>query len=148
MRIRRHHLTCWGSALGKRDEKASCEDCPEESVCVCVYVYAYRCKCICICACACLYAYVCLYMHMCLNVYAHAHVPVYMHMYALVYAYVCVCGYGYVYMCTRVSIQLHMCILVTQLYPTSCDPPGSSVHGISQAGILEWVAISFSRGSS
>ena len=35
----------------------------------------------------------------------------------------------------------------------SCDPmhcwsPGSSVHGISQASILEWVAISFSRGSS
>ena len=34
-----------------------------------------------------------------------------------------------------------------------CDPmdyrlPGSSVHGISQARILEWVAISFSRGSS
>ena len=26
--------------------------------------------------------------------------------------------------------------------------PGSSVHGISQAGILEWVAISFCRGSS
>ena len=29
-----------------------------------------------------------------------------------------------------------------------CRPPGSSVHGISQARILEWVAISFSRGSS
>ena len=28
------------------------------------------------------------------------------------------------------------------------SPPGSSVHGISQARILEWVAISFSRGSS
>ena len=28
------------------------------------------------------------------------------------------------------------------------SPPGSSVHGILQAGILEWVAISFSRGSS
>ena len=27
-----------------------------------------------------------------------------------------------------------------------CSPPGSSVHGISQARILEWVAISFSRG--
>ena len=27
------------------------------------------------------------------------------------------------------------------------SPPGSSVHGISQARILEWVAISFSRGS-
>ena len=29
-----------------------------------------------------------------------------------------------------------------------CNLPGSSVHGISQARILEWVAISFSRGSS
>ena len=29
-----------------------------------------------------------------------------------------------------------------------CSPPGSSVHGIPQARILEWVAISFSRGSS
>ena len=29
-----------------------------------------------------------------------------------------------------------------------CSPPGSSVHGISQARILEWAAISFSRGSS
>ena len=29
-----------------------------------------------------------------------------------------------------------------------CSPPGSSVHGISQARILEWVAIFFSRGSS
>ena len=28
-----------------------------------------------------------------------------------------------------------------------CSLPGSSVHGISQATILEWVAISFSRGS-
>ena len=30
----------------------------------------------------------------------------------------------------------------------NCSPPGSSVHGILQARILEWVAISFSRGSS
>ena len=29
-----------------------------------------------------------------------------------------------------------------------CSPPGSSVHGILQARMLEWVAISFSRGSS
>ena len=29
-----------------------------------------------------------------------------------------------------------------------CGPPESSVHGILQAGILEWVAIPFSRGSS
>ena len=32
--------------------------------------------------------------------------------------------------------------------PMDCIPPGSSVHGILQARILEWVAISFSRGSS
>ena len=40
-----------------------------------------------------------------------------------------------------------------QLCPTLCDPmdcspPGSSVHGILQARIVEWVAISFSRGYS
>ena len=44
-----------------------------------------------------------------------------------------------------------MC-LVTQSCPTLCNPvdrspPGSSVHGISQARILEWVAYPFSRGS-
>ena len=44
------------------------------------------------------------------------------------------------------------CVL-TQVCLTLCDPkayslPGSSVHGIFQAGILEWVAISSSRGSS
>ena len=32
--------------------------------------------------------------------------------------------------------------------PMECSPTGSSVHRISQARILEWVAISFSRGSS
>ena len=41
---------------------------------------------------------------------------------------------------------------VTQSYPTLCNPmdcslPGS-IHGIFQARILEWVAISYSRGSS
>ena len=32
--------------------------------------------------------------------------------------------------------------------PMDCSLPGSSIHGIFQARILEWVAISFSRGSS
>ena len=32
--------------------------------------------------------------------------------------------------------------------PIGCSPPGSSVHGILQARILEWVAVPFSRGSS
>ena len=32
--------------------------------------------------------------------------------------------------------------------PMDCSPPGSSIHGASQARILEWVAISLSRASS
>ena len=45
------------------------------------------------------------------------------------------------------------CRLITKSCPTLCDhlicsPPGFSVHGISQARILEWVVISSSRGSS
>ena len=40
---------------------------------------------------------------------------------------------------------------VTQLCPTLCDPmhcslPGSFIHGMFQARVLEWAAISFSRG--
>ena len=35
----------------------------------------------------------------------------------------------------------------TLSWPMDCSPPGSSVHGILQARRLEWVAISFSRGS-
>ena len=43
-------------------------------------------------------------------------------------------------------------VLITQLCLTVCDlidcsPPGSSLHGILQERILEWVAIPFSRGS-
>ena len=49
---------------------------------------------------------------------------------------VCVC----VYVCESLShVQL--------FNPTDCSPPNSSVHWILQARILEWVIISFSRGS-
>ena len=53
------------------------------------------------------------------------------------------------------SIYQALLLLLLSLYILSdswnsmdYSPPDSSVHGISQAGILEWVAISFSRGSS
>ena len=47
---------------------------------------------------------------------------------------------------------VHACS-VTQLCPTLCDPmdcslPGPSVHGMAQARMLEWAAVSSSRGSS
>ena len=46
-----------------------------------------------------------------------------------------------------------LCMLVTKSRqalwnPKDCSPPGFSVHGILQARILEWVAISFFRASS
>ena len=46
----------------------------------------------------------------------------------------------------------YISVLITQSCPTlcnpmNCSPPGSSVHGIFQASVLEWVAISFSKGS-
>ena len=48
-------------------------------------------------------------------------------------------------------MRAHACVLVAQ-FESDCDPmdssPPGSVHGILQARILEWVAISFSRGSS
>ena len=37
---------------------------------------------------------------------------------------------------------------LTVCYPKNCSPPGSSVHGIFQARILEWVGVSSSRESS
>ena len=50
-------------------------------------------------------------------------------------------------MCVCVCVCVYVCVLVTQscltlCNPTDCSPPGSSVHGIFQARILEWVAIS------
>ena len=53
---------------------------------------------------------------------------------------------------TRVCVCV--CVCVSQSWPTLCDPMyynsllGSSIHGILQARMLEWVAILFFRGSS
>ena len=53
----------------------------------------------------------------------------------------------------HLSVYLESESEVAQSCPTLCDPmdcslPGSSVHGIFQTRVLEWGAISFSRGSS
>ena len=59
---------------------------------------------------------------------------------------------------THMSVSVCVCVCVcvcvyAQSRPTLCNPmdyspPGSSVHGILQARILEWVAISYSKLSS
>ena len=65
-----------------------------------------------------------MYIHLCINIY-----------------------YTHIFM-----LKSHVCVLVTQSWTLcesmDCSPPGSSVHGILQAGTLEWVAMPFSRGSS
>ena len=48
---------------------------------------------------------------------------------------------------SSVVVQALSCVLLF-VTPIDCSPPGSSVHGILQARMLEWVAISFARGSS
>ena len=57
-------------------------------------------------------------------------------------SYVSPSGNGCVHACSVAQSCLTLCD------PMDCSPPGSSVHGILQARILEWVAISSSRGSS
>ena len=49
-------------------------------------------------------------------------------------------------MCVCVCVCMSCSVVLCN--PMDCSPPGSLVHGISQARILEWVAISFSRRSS
>ena len=73
----------------------------------------------------------------------HIQYPVQLKMLNLISTETCIYIYMYVY----------LCVLITQSCPTLYDPmncslPGSSVHGILQARIQEWVVISFPRGSS
>ena len=58
-----------------------------------------------------------------------------------------------IFLLEQYILNLCPCIFSRSVMPTlrdllDCSPPGSSVHGILQAKILEWVAISSSRGSS
>ena len=59
----------------------------------------------------------------------------------------CVCVYECVCVCPRTCACMYS-VMSDSLKPYGlCSPPGSSVHGILQARILEWVAIPFSRVS-
>ena len=81
-----------------------------------------------LCMCVCVCAHVCVYVRVC------------------VCACVCMC----VCVCVRAHAHMHLLaqLCLTLCDPLDCSPPGSSVHGILQARILEWVATSSSRGSS
>ena len=67
----------------------------------------------------------------------------------------CVCTLSHSVMCLSLASipdidesESVSCSVVTDSFdPRDCSPPVSSVHGILQARVLEWLAISFSRGS-
>ena len=107
--------------------------------CMCVHV----CICVCVCTCICMVMhilcsirmFVCVCTYVCLCV--HVSTGVYMCLYMCVCVCVCVCG---VHVCVA-----RLCLTLGNRVDYS--PPISS-PGILQARILEWVAISSSRGSS
>ena len=74
------------------------------------------------------------------------------HCLLLLCAYVCVYIYTHTHTHTHTYIYTGLCAPLLQLCltlwdPMDCSPPGSSVHGILQARILEWVTMPFSRES-
>ena len=64
----------------------------------------------------------------------HTHTHIYIYTFSSVQSNVCV------------RVCAHPCLTFCDL--TDCSPPGSSLHGIFQARILEWVVVFFSRESS
>ena len=89
-------------------------------VCACVRVCAHVRVCVRACVCVCVCVSVC--ARVCVRVC------------------VCVCVCACVFVCVRLCVS-HSVV-------SDCSPPGSSVHGIVQARILEWVALPSSRGFS
>ena len=54
-------------------------------------------------------------------------------------------GYHFLLQCMKVKSEREVTQSCLTLHdPMACSPPGSSIHGIFQARVLEWVAIAFS----
>ena len=68
--------------------------------------------------------------------------------YGLIYSHVSIQAYIHMVHIYTCSAVLSHSIVFNSCNPMDCSPPGSSVRGISQARILEWVATPSSRGSS
>ena len=45
----------------------------------------------------------------------------------------------------KVKVEVKLLSCVRLCHPVACSPPSSSIHGILQARIVEWIAISFSN---
>ena len=57
-------------------------------------------------------------------------------------------GCHFLLQCRKVKSESEVAQCPTLHDPMDCSPPGSSIHGICQARVLEWVAIAFSKGIS
>ena len=62
--------------------------------------------------------------------------------------YSCAWKYPFLLLVSRSCVCMCAQSCLTLCDPMDCSPPGCSVHGISQARILEWIAISYFRGPS
>ena len=77
--------------------------------------------------------------------YTHTYTHTHTHTHTLLsYELSCIAALKLLSCCCCLAAQ--SCLTLCD--PMDCNPPGSSVYGILQARILEWVAIPFSRGSS
>ena len=87
---------------------------------------------------------------MCIHIHTHTHTHIYTHTYIYINRVgrkVCSSSPYDVMENSNLSSEVaHSCLILCD--PMDCSLPGSSIHGISRARVLEWVAISFSRGSS
>jgi len=96
-----------------------------------------------------MHIYACIHTYTSIHTYIHIYTCICLHIYYIVKH---ICGYM-IHTHTHTYEVKKVKVLVTELCPTLCNPmdcrpPGSSVYGILQARTLEWVVISFSRGSS
>ena len=85
--------------------------------------------------------------------YTHTHTHTHTHICICTYIYIClykthICVCVCVHACAWCMLAKSLQLCPTLCDPMDCSPPGSSVHGIRQAGILGWVATPSSRGSS
>ena len=58
----------------------------------------------------------------------------------------CVCIYTHIYIYLSVCNKCTQFLVVSDCDPMDCSTPGSSIHGIFLSRVVEWVAISYSRG--
>ena len=133
-------------------------------ICVSVFASVFMCDsvclplCICVCVCVLRSLYLCIWVSVSVYICVSVCVSIWACVYMSVYTYVCVCLCICVIcvcicVCVRTGVFVYVNMLVAQSCWTLCksvdsSPPGSSVHGILQVKILQWVAIPFSRGSS